>query len=312
MYGHVTDTLELLDDPAVDGAAVRETLPTAHCSVDVTTIDAEDGEDSGSTDFLTIEIPGTETDAPTFGIVGRLGGIGARPDEIGMVSDADGAVVALSAARKLATMAGRGDRLPGTVLIGTHVCPNAPTIDHDPVPFMTSPVETATMNAHEVDDRMDALVSIDTTKGNRIHNERGFAITPTIKEGWLLKPAKDLLGIYERVAGEPASTLAVTMQDMTPYGSGVDHINSILQPATATTAPVVGVATTSATPVSGSATGANYVPDIAAASRFVIETAKDFTRERARFYDPAEYDRLVELFGEMDHLQTLPEDIEGH
>ncbi|MDY6818357.1 MAG: DUF1177 domain-containing protein [Halobacteriales archaeon] len=310
MYGHVTDILELLDDPTVDGAAVRDALETAACSVEVTTIEPDEGDDGGSTDFLSIEIPGTEADTPTFGIVGRLGGIGARPDEIGMVSDADGAVVALSAARKLATMAERGDRLPGTVLIGTHVCPDAPTIDHDPVPFMTSPVETATMNANEVDERMDALVSIDTTKGNRIHNERGFAITPTIKEGWLLKPADDLLGIYERVAGEPASTLAVTMQDMTPYGSGVHHINSILQPATATTAPVVGVATTAATPVSGSATGANYVPDIAAASRFVVETAKDFTRERARFYDPEEYDRLVELFGEMDHLQTLPSGVE--
>lgn len=310
MYGHVTDTLELLDGADIDGTTVREALPTNHCSVEITTIESDD-ENGGRTDFLTIEIPGTASDAPTFGVVGRLGGIGARPDEIGMVSDADGAIVALSAARKLATMARRGDRLPGTVVIGTHVCPDAPTIDHDPVPFMTSPVDTATMNTHEVDGRMDAIVSIDTTKGNRIHNERGFAITPTIKEGWLLTPAEDLLGIYERVAGEPASTLAVTMQDMTPYGSGVQHINSILQPATATTAPVVGVATTAATPVAGSATGANYVPDIAAASRFVTETAKDFTRGRAAFYDPDEFDRLVELFGEMNHLQTLPDDVEG-
>jgi len=302
MDRHVADAMELLDDPAADGEAVRAALPDA-CDCEVTPIEGEDG----ATDFVSVEIPGTDPAAPTLGLVGRLGGVGARPGEVGLVSDADGAIVAVAAAAKLGEMAGRGDRLPGDVIVATHVCPDAPTIDHDPVSFMTAPVDTATMNAHEVAGRMDALLSVDATKGNRRENRRGFAITPTVKEGWILKPADDLLAVQERVTGEPPSTLALAMQDVTPYGSDVHHVNSILQPATATDAPVVGVATTAAVPVSGSATGANYAPDLASAAGFAVEAAKEFTRGRAAFYDPEEYDRLVELFGSMAHLQELPD-----
>ena len=63
----------------------------------------------GQSDFVRILIPGTQgksqhKDAPTLGIIGRLGGIGARPSRIGVVSDADGAIAALAAALKLAQM----------------------------------------------------------------------------------------------------------------------------------------------------------------------------------------------------------------
>jgi len=42
--------------------------------------------------------------APTLGVIGRLGGVGARPEVIGLVSDGDGALTALSVALKLARM----------------------------------------------------------------------------------------------------------------------------------------------------------------------------------------------------------------
>ena len=35
--------------------------------------------------------------------------------------------------------------------MATHICPHAPTRPHDPVPFMDSPVDIATMNEYEVD-----------------------------------------------------------------------------------------------------------------------------------------------------------------
>ena len=60
------------------------------------------------------------------------------------------------------------------------------TIPHDPVPFMGSPVDIATMNRHEIDPQMDAILSIDTTRGNLIINQRGFAISPTVKDGYIL------------------------------------------------------------------------------------------------------------------------------
>jgi len=71
--------------------------------------------------------------------------------------------------------------------------------NHDPVPFMDSPVDIATMNKYEVDPAMDAVLSVDTTKGNRIINYRGFAISPTVKEGYILKVSEDLLDIMSIV-----------------------------------------------------------------------------------------------------------------
>lgn len=304
MFDAIQQAYDVLDHPEADGEAVRAALEGIGVDVDVTTITS----DEGSTDFVKVAIPGDEPGAPTLGVIGRLGGAGARPDEIGMVSDADGAIVALATAFQLAEMYERGDVLPGEVRIATHVCPDAPTQSHDPVPFMGSPVDMVTMNQHEVDEEMDAVLSVDATKGNRVHCERGFAVTPTVKEGWILKPSETLLDAQERVTGEPPTTLTLTTQDITPYGNGVHHINSILQPATATDAPVVGVATTSVNPVPGCGTGANYLPELAMATGFVVETAKDFTRGRASFYNEEEYERLQSLYGTMDHLQTLGED----
>lgn len=50
---------------------------------------------------------------------------------IGLVSDGDGAIGALSVALKLSTMQLNGDVLLGDVIITTHICPNAPTQAHE-------------------------------------------------------------------------------------------------------------------------------------------------------------------------------------
>ena len=118
-------------------------------------------------------VPGTRGqraggEAPTLGIVGRLGGIGARPERIGLVSDADGAVTAVACALELGRMAAAGDRLAGDVLIATHICPHAPTRAHPVVTMMDSPLDTATLNREEVHPEMEAILSVDTTRGNRV------------------------------------------------------------------------------------------------------------------------------------------------
>src|SRR5699024_4539337 len=172
---------------------------------------------------------------------------------------------------KLLSMISKGDQLDGDVIVSTHICPNAPTQPHDPVPFMDSPVHISTMNAYEIHSEMDAVLSIDTTKGNEIVNHRGFAITPTVKEGYILKVSKDLLHLYTQTTGKLPVTLPITTQDITPYGNGIDHINSILQPAVATDKPVVGVAITTETAVAGSSTGATHPLDIEQTTRYCIE-----------------------------------------
>ena len=198
-----------------------------------------------------------------------------------------------------------GDLLPGNVIIATHICPAAPVIPHEPVPFMSSPVDMATMNRYEVCPEMDAILSVDTTRGNWVLNQRGVAITPTVKEGYILKVSTDLLNLLSIVTSQPPLVLPITTQDILPYGNDIYHLNSIMQPATATNAPVVGVALSAAVAVPGCATGANQAVDIEMAVRFCIEVAKAFGRGRCAFYDADEFGRLVDLYGPMKHLRTL-------
>lgn len=105
---------------------------------------------------------------------------------------------------------------------------------------MGSPVDMATMNREEVNDKMEAVLSIDTTKGNSVINVNGFAVSQTVKEGYILRYSSDILDIMQRTTGKTPHTFGVSMQDITPYGNGLFHLNSILQPATATAAPVIG------------------------------------------------------------------------
>jgi len=307
MLKQVIEVHELLDDAGIDGAQVSAFLRDRGLSrISVLRIEGEEG----STDFVKILVPGASGKSkggasPTLGIIGRLGGIGARPERIGLVSDADGAVVALSCAAKLADMARKGDLVAGDVIVATHICPHAPTQAHEPVPFMGSPVDMKAMNAHEVDSDMDAILAVDTTKGNRILNHRGFAVSPTVKEGYILRVSDDILDIVEWSTGLAPRVLPITMQDITPYGNGLFHINSILQPCTATAAPVVGVAITADRPVPGCGTGASRETDIEETARFCVEVAKSFTGGGCRFYDRDEFDLIRKLYGSMGRLQTM-------
>ena len=305
-FGAVLQALDLLDSAVVTGREVADAARGAG----ITDVEVErfTGE-KGSTDFVRITVPGARGrraggEAPTLGIVGRLGGIGARPAKVGLVSDGDGAVTAVACALALGRMTAKGDRLPGDVLISTHICPNAPTIAHPVVTMMNSPVDMATLNRQEVRPEMEAILSVDTTRGNRVVNHRGIAISATVKEGWILRVSEDLLTIQQQVTGRMPVVLPITMQDITPYGNDLFHVNSILQPATATAVPVVGVALTAEVPVPGSATGASQAVDIDLAVRFCLEVAKAFGAGQCRFHDPAEWEAIQRRYGPMTVLQT--------
>ena len=297
---------ELLDSASIDGDGVAALF--AGLGLRQVSVQRVEGE-KGSTDFVTLRIIGRHGaavggPAPTLGVIGQLGGIGARPTQIGLVSDADGAVCALACALKLTEMQHHGDILDGDVLVVTHICPRAPTQPHDPVPFMGSPVGIGAAMEHSVLPEMAAILSVDTTRGNRIINHRGFAISPTVKQGYILRVSEDLLDTQTIVTGRPPVVLPITTQDITPYGNGLYHLNSIMQPATATDAPVVGVAITAEAAVPGSATGASQVTDLEMAGRFCVEVAKSFGRGACRFYDLGEWDTIQTLYGGLHVLQT--------
>jgi len=303
----VIGLFDLLDSSKVNGEAIKELLYERNQkNVLVETVHGE----KGKTDFIKIKISGINgkdkgKNMPTLGIIGQLGGLGARPEMLGFVSDGDGALVVLSVALKLSEMIMQGDRLDGDVVITTHICPDAPTRPHDIVPFMDSPVDILTMNKHEVDGEMDAILSVDATKGNRVINHKGFAISPTVKQGYILRTSEDLLDIMEIVTGRLPVVFPVTIQDITPYRNGIYHLNSILQPSVATSVPVVGVAITTEVAVPGCATGATHLIDIEVVARFCLEVAKRFGKKQCRFYDDQEFKRLKELYGDLSHLQIF-------
>lgn len=308
MLKQVIDLFELLDKPGANGKELEEVF--RYSGIEDVVVKTYTGK-KGSTDFIKIKIPGktgksSGGNSPTLGIIGRLGGLGARPELIGFVSDGDGALAALSAGLKLAIMHKNGDVLDGDVIISTHICPDAPTREHFPVPFMDSPVEISDMNDSEVSDEMDAILSIDTTKGNNIITNKGFAISPTVKEGYILKVSDDIVQVMMRVTGQLAHVFPLSVQDITPYGNGLFHLNSILQPSTATTSPVIGVAITTEVPVAGCATGATHLIDVESAARFAVEVAKDFGRNKCKFYNEQEFELIEKLYGKMSHLQKNP------
>ena len=305
-WRQVLDLFDVLDRPSADGAAAAAALRAAGVE-EVTVTRAR--TDAGHTDFVRATIPGYDGRSsggrsPTLGVIGRLGGLGARPARIGFVSDGDGALAVLAAAAKLGSMGQAGDRLPGDVIVATHICPAAPTRPHDPVPFMSSPVDMATMNRHEVDEAMEAILSVDTTRGNRVCNHTGFAVSPTVRQGWVLRVSEDLLDLQQQVTGRLPVVLPITTQDITPYENGLYHLNSILQPATATAVPVVGVALTAEVTVAGSGTGATDLASVEQTARFCVEVAKSYGNGSLRFCDDEEFSRLVGLYGSMTQLQT--------
>ena len=308
VFKQMLEVFDILDDINASGDRIAAYLKDIKDDADVQ-VKAIYG-DKGKTDLVKVVIPGTNGrisggDAPTLGLIGRLGGLGARPERIGFVSDGDGALTVLTAAAKLLSMQNKGDALEGDVIVVTHVCSDALTEPHEPVDFMDSPISMQQCNEEEVCDEMEAILTVDTTKGNRVINTMGFAISPTVKEGYILRTSEDLLDLMQMTTGRLPKVFPVTTQDITPYGNDLYHLNSVLQPAVATSAPVVGVAITTEVPVPGCGTGATHGADVEMTVRFVLEVAKSYGRKQCSFYDEKEFEHILNLYGTMNHLQTL-------
>src|SRR4051794_5639309 len=111
VWAQVLECYAVLDDARVDGARVAALLSERGLTdVSVHHVVGEKGD----TDFVMVRIPGRHGRtsggaAPTLGVVGRLGGVGARPTEIGFASDGDGALTALTVACKLGDMMAHDD-----------------------------------------------------------------------------------------------------------------------------------------------------------------------------------------------------------
>ncbi len=295
---------ELLDDANVSGESiVNEFLKAGADEASYTRLYGE----KAFTDVVRIVIRGSNGKrvggtAPTLNIAGLLEGIGGRPVFNGLTSDGEGALVTLATALKLISAKKKGDGPRGDVVFSTHICPNTPTIDHYPVPYISCCVDFWELKKHVIDKTADAIITVDVSRGNRVIKTSPFAITCTIKEGWLLPVSNDALSLMERVTGAQPVVMPLSMQDITAISNGMDHVNDIGALPAGITAPNIGLALTAPIPLYSSITGFTNLANLDAAVRFSVEVARDYGRNAFEFYKEDDFNKLVARYGRMTHL----------
>ncbi len=298
---------DLLDSAYADGKAVTELFLQE--GAQEAKWERLQGE-AGFTDVVRIVLKGKNGrlsggPAPTLDLSGSLVGIGARPATIGLIGDGDGALVTLASGLKFLDMARKGDGLEGDIVILLNITAHCTNHGNEPIADIFCPVNFWEMKSKFIDQSADAILDVNVTRSSKVINKKGFAITPTVKEGWLLRVSDDALRIMEQVTGEMPGVLPLTMQDLTPTRNGVRHINDIGALPEGTKSPCIGVALTSALAVNECGSGMTNLAELDCAIRFCVEVAKEFGRGKFSFYDPEEFQKLVQLYGPMNHLQTF-------
>ena len=283
MLKEIVDVFMMLDDPNINGEKVRQFfLERGHNRAEV----RRTGGDEGLAEFIKIIVPGRSGkliggSSPTLGIIGRWDG--SAPGKTGALSDADGVIASLAIALRLTEMAGEDDAPYGDVIVSTFLCYNALASDHNTASFLGSQIDMEAMNEIGVDPEMDTIISIGAAKGNRITSVRGFAITPVIREGCILPLPDGVIDVLQKSTRTGTDVICITSHDMEPYG-GQNSINSILQPNTATSAGVMGVAIQPEDVVPWSSAWAMHVVNVAGACTFCIEIAKSYGSMKLKFF----------------------------
>lgn len=301
----VLDVIDLLDDPRNGVDALLELLGDG----DWETAREPFENDKGSTEFLKILFPGTRGksrggDAPTLGLIGSNGGLRIPGERNGLVSDADGCIVGLSAALRIARKSRRQQPLVGDVLVSTHICQKAHPIPHDPYPFVMSPLPSSEKHPKMVDPRMDAILVPETCKGNKLVSPDAFAITPPVREGYILRPHQSMLHLMEMVTGKNPVIFPLTMQDITPFESGVHHVCGMGIPSVFSKAPVIGVPISMNQPVLPSWTNVQQPVALEAAARFCVEVAVSYGLGDCQFYYDSDWEGFVSAYGNIRGWQA--------
>lgn len=298
MLKEILEVIDLLDDPDNGADAFAALLgPGPH------EIARDDfSGPKGRTEFIKILFPGTHGksrggDAPTLGIIGSNGGLRLPGARGGLVSDADGCLVGLACALRLRRMAERRQTPRGDVIVSTHICQEAHPEPHDPFPFVMSPLPSSEKHPRMIDPRMDAILTPETCKGNKLVSPAAFAITPPVREGYILRPHASILHIMEMVTGRNPVIFPITMQDITPFESGVHHVCGMVLPSVFSPAPVIGVPIAMAQPILPAATNTQQPVALEAAGRFCIEVAVSLGLGDCRFYYEQDFEAFLRVYG---------------
>ena len=168
-----------------------------------------------------------------MGVIGSNGGLRLPGPYPGLASDADGCIVGLAVALRLARMRTRGQQLAGDVLVSTHICQQARPVH--PFPSSCRRCQRETPPAGRCANGCGRTP--ETCKGNKMVAHLGFAVTPPVREGIILRPHASILHLVEMVTGKSPVVFPITMQDVTPYELGVHHICGMVLPSIFCSAP---------------------------------------------------------------------------
>ncbi|ACP35317.1 protein of unknown function DUF1177 [Sulfolobus islandicus Y.G.57.14] len=236
-------------------------------------------------------------------ILGRLGAIQMVGVNKGLVSDADGAIVSLTTLLELLNLREKGIELDLNVLFVTNLSVKAKLIPHKPFDFMVPLLGLDEALKVEVDPSASFVVSIDSTKGNRIAKFDDFAITHVVKDGYILKLHDNVIDIYNKVTGHEIYMVPLTTGDLTPLDYNVYHISTLISPWLYTDSPVIGIATVSKQVIPGYETGVLNIEMLEHASRFCIELLK-YIENGGKMYEEKELEELENRLGKSNLLKA--------
>ncbi|EZQ10274.1 hypothetical protein CM19_04270 [Candidatus Acidianus copahuensis] len=228
-------------------------------------------------------------------VLGRLGSI--KINNL-LVSDADGAIIALAVLRELSK-----ERQSGNYVISTSISLSAKLIQHEPFNFMVPPIGIEEALNYEVDKQADFIISIDSTKGNRIAKYSDFAITHVIKDGYIMKVSDEVLDIYEKVTDHEPYFVPLTSSDLTPMDFNSYHISTLISPWLYTESPLIGVATVSKFAIPGYETGVQNISMLENAGKFCVELSR-FINKGGSAFDEKELIELKNKLGESNLLKV--------
>ncbi|AWR93790.1 DUF1177 family protein [Acidianus brierleyi] len=231
-------------------------------------------------------------------ILGRLGAIRVS-NHYGIVSDADGAIISLTS---MIEWAKNYSEIEGEAIFSTNISLDAKLIPHKPFNFMVPLVGLDDALRLEVDKEAQFLISVDSTKGNRIAKYNDFAISHIIKDGYILKIPDEIIDIYEKVTEHEPYFVALTSGDLTPMEINAYHISTFLSPWLYTESPILGLATVSKYPIPGYETGVQNVTMLERASRFSIEVLKYYF-SGGDIYSEEELSSLKNVLGESQFMK---------
>lgn len=293
------EVLDLLTSAEVNGTMLVEYLNSlGSCEAQVECVCGLNGS------YKTLKVTITGTDgaisgggSPTLGFVGQVGDQASSQSKNERIPDYIGTSIVLLTATKILQMNKSGNALRGDVILSAQISSNTATSENT---TLQKEVPTHT----EVSQFMDAVISIGSYKREKVGYHKGIAISPTVKEGYILKLSDDLWALAKKNTDVLPISLPLSQQDIIPRETGLPQAHTILQPSRATSAPVVGIGIQNEK-ASGQGLETCFSERIESTGRFLATVATAFTNGECSFFDEQEFTLLRTSYGDMSHFQHI-------